>query len=192
MPPKPKITRDQVLDAAFDLVRTEGQGALNVRAVARRLGCSTQPILYTFATVEELKAAVYEKADAFHTAYILPRESDGAEALLQLGLNYVRFGHEERHLFRFLFESNQFGGMGMDALMQGPGVNELVGILAEAMHCDEQAAGKAFLTFFAVAHGLASLLCNNAMEYDETECAGMLETVFLGAMTSLTKGGENA
>ena len=42
-----------------------------------------------------------------------------------------------------------------------------------------------FLTFFAVAHGLASLLCNNAMAYDEKECAGMLETVFFGALAAL-------
>ena len=45
-----------------------------------------------------------------------------------------------------------------------------------------------FLTFFAVAHGLASLLCNNAMAYDETECAGMLETVFNGVLTSMNEG----
>ena len=46
------------------------------------------------------------------------------------------------------------------------------------------------MTFFAVAHGLASLLCNNAMEYDETECAAMLETVFNGALAALTSKGE--
>ena len=108
MPPKAKVTRDMIVDAAFDLVRAEGQGALNARAVARRLGCSTQPVLYAFATMEELKAAVYARADDFHTAYILPKDAAGDAALLALGLNYVRFGHEERHLFRFLFESNQF------------------------------------------------------------------------------------
>ena len=63
MPPKAKVTRDMIVDAAFDLVRAEGQGALNARAVARRLGCSTQPVLYAFATMEELKAAVYARAD---------------------------------------------------------------------------------------------------------------------------------
>ena len=189
MPPKARITRDMVLDVAFDLVRTEGQAALNVRTLAQRLGCSTQPILYTFATVESLKAAVYEKADDFHTAYILPEGKEGAEALLRLGLNYVRFAHEEKHLFRFLFESNKFGGMDMNALLKGPGVGELVGILAAGLGCEAEAAERLFLTFFAVAHGLGSLLCNNAMAYDETECAKMLETVFYGALASMK--GEN-
>ena len=191
MPPKARITRDMILDAAFDLVRAEGQEALNVRTLARRLGCSTQPILYNFPTMEDLKDAVYRRADEFHTASILPRGGEGPDAMLELGLNYVRFGHEEKHLFRFLFESNRFGGMDMNALLRGPGVKELVVILADGLGCPAAEAQKVFLTFFAVALGLASLLCNNAMEYDETECAGMLETVFTGALATL-KGEKDA
>lgn len=191
MPPKARVTREMILDAAFQLVRAEGQEALNARAVARRLGCSTQPVLYAFAAMDQLRAAVYERADAFHTAYILPRDAAGDKALLQLGLNYVRFGHEEGRLFRFLFESNQFEGMNLTSLMQGPGMNELVGVLAGGLGCGADEAEKVFLTFFAVAHGLASLLCHNAMAYDETECARMLETVFYGALASM-KGDKHA
>ena len=191
MPPKAKVTREDILNASFELVRSQGHEALNVRAIARRLSCSTQPVLYNFATVESLKAAVYEKADAFHTAYILPQRGEGDEALLALGLNYVRFGHEEKHLFRFLFESNKFGGMDLTALLRGPGVSELIPILADGLGCETEAAEKMFLTFFAVAHGLASLLANNAMAYEEKECTGMLETVFYGALASL-KGDVHA
>lgn len=191
MPPKAKVTREMILDAAFDLVRSEGQGALNVRALARRLGCSTQPILYNFATMEELTAAVYKRADDFHTSYILPRDGEGPDALLRLGLNYVRFGHEEKHLFRFLFESDQFKGMDLKGLLQGPGTARLVDILAQGLCCERAEAERVFLAFFAVVHGLASLLCNNAMAYDETQCAEMLETVFYGALASL-KGDNHA
>ena len=161
MPPKAKVTREMILDAAFDLVRSEGQGALNVRALARCLGCSTQPILYNFATMEALTAAVYERAD------------------------------EERHLFRFLFESNRFGGMDLRGLMQGPGIGELVDILSQGLCCERAEAERVFLAFFAVVHGLGSLLCNNAMAYDETQCTEMLETVFYGALASL-KGDNHA
>ena len=109
---------------------------------------------------------------------------------MELGLNYVRFGHEEKHLFRFLFESDRFGGMDFKGLLRWPGSDELVAILAEALGCPAAEAEKLFMTFIAVAHGLASLLCNNAMEYDETECAAMLETVFNGALAALTSKGE--
>ncbi len=191
MPPKAKVTRDMILDAAFDLVRAEGQGALNVRALSRRLGCSTQPILYNFATMEALTAAVYERVDEYHTSCILPRGEAGPDALLRLGLNYVRFGHEEKHLFRFLFESDQFKGMDLKGLLQGPGTGELVDILSGGLGCERAEAEKVFLAFFAVVHGLGSLLCNNAMAYDETQCTEMLETVFYGALASL-KGDNHA
>ncbi len=82
MPPKARITRDMILDAAFDLVRAEGHEALNVRTLAKRLGCSTQPILYNFAAVEELKDGVYQRAVEFDTAYILPKGGKCADALL--------------------------------------------------------------------------------------------------------------
>jgi hypothetical protein len=47
-----------------------------------------------------------------------------------------------------------------------------------------------FLTFFCVAHGMASLLANNSMEYDEGQCRKMLETVFHG-MTASGKGARH-
>ena len=189
MPRKPTTTKEAMIEGAFRLIREKGHESLTARNLAAFLGCSTQPILYNFATMEELTAAVYEKADAFHTACILPRDEEGPDALLRLGLNYVRFGHEERHLFRFLFESNRFGGLDLPALMQGPGTGELVDILAQGLCCERAEAEKVFLAFFAVVHGLASLLCNNAMAYDQTQCQTMLETVFYGALASLK--GEN-
>ena len=43
MPPKVKVTREQIVQAALALVRESGAQALNARAVANRLGC----LLYT-------------------------------------------------------------------------------------------------------------------------------------------------
>ena len=48
-----------------------------------------------------------------------------------------------------------------------------------------------FLTFFCAAHGLASLLANNAMTYSEGQSRKMLESVFYG-MTASRKGKEHA
>ena len=61
MPPKAKVTREMILDAAFDLVRAQGQETLNVRALAKALRCSTQPILYNFATMEIGRASCRER-----------------------------------------------------------------------------------------------------------------------------------
>lgn len=117
MPPKIKITKEMILDASFEIIRSKGHKNLNVRTIAEYLKCSTQPVLYKFKTVDEIREAVYRKADEYHTAYIMPNDGD-ENAMLSLGLNYVRFGQEEKNLFRFLFQTNQFGGMDIATLME--------------------------------------------------------------------------
>ncbi len=102
--PKAKVTKEMVVEAAFTEARANGIAQVNARTVAKRLGCSTQPVLYYFATIQELKEAAYRKADRFHTEYLLhvPPQED---VLLGIGLNYIRFAVREPNLFRFLFQS---------------------------------------------------------------------------------------
>ena len=45
MPSSPKIKKEDMLQAALDIVVEEGYAALNIKAVAKKLGCSTAPIL---------------------------------------------------------------------------------------------------------------------------------------------------
>jgi AcrR family transcriptional regulator len=179
MPPRVKITKQMVADAAFALVRESGHENLNARTIADRLGCSTQPVLYSFRTMDEIRQAAYEIADEYHTSFILPEETD-ADPMLALGLNYVRFGHEEKNLFRFLFQSDKFGGMDVASLMGNPGLSAVLNVIAKQIGCDVEEARDMFLTFFCVAHGLASLLANNSLEYDEKQCEKMLGNVFYG------------
>ncbi len=186
MPPKVKVTKKMVEDASFEVIRKSGHENLNARAIAEYLGCSTQPVLYSFKTVDEIREAAYETADRYHTEFIMPKETD-ENPMLALGLNYVRFGQEEKNLFRFLFQTDKFGGKDVTGLMSDPGLSEILGIMSAGLKVDTESAREMFLTFFCVAHGMASLLANNSMEYDKGQCEKMLENVFYG-MIAARKG----
>ena len=186
MPPQVRITKEMVAKASFEIIRRSGHERWSARANAEDLGCATQPVLYNFRTVEERRDAAYATADKFHTDYILPKETD-ENPLLTLGLNYVRFGHEEKNLFRFLFQTDKFGGKDIGALMADPDLSGVLEVMAAGLEVDKEQAGEMFLTFFCVAHGLASLLANNSMEYEEGQCRKMLEEVFFG-MIAARKG----
>ena len=190
MPPKVKVTKKMVADASFEVIRASGHENLNARTIAEYLGCSTQPVLYSYRTMDEIREAAYETADQYHTAFIMPKETD-ADPMLALGLNYVRFGYEEKNLFRFLFQTDKFGGMNVEALLDDPNLSAIIEVMAKGLACEPCRAREMFLTFFCVAHGLASLLANNSMEYDEGQCKKMLEEVFFG-MLATRKGKENA
>ena len=53
MPPKVKITKEMIIDAAFEIARSEGAENINARTVSKKLGCSTQPVMYHFKRSEE-------------------------------------------------------------------------------------------------------------------------------------------
>ncbi|HAP22197.1 MAG TPA: TetR family transcriptional regulator, partial [Lachnospiraceae bacterium] len=93
MPPKVKVTKDMVIDAAFEVARETGVENINARTVAKKLNCSTQPVMYHFATIEELKKSAYAKTDVYHTEYLMNVNSD--DIMLGIGLNYIRFAVEE-------------------------------------------------------------------------------------------------
>ena len=63
MPPKVKITKEMVADASFEVIRAQGHENLNARTIAVYLGCSTQPVLYSFRTVDEIREAAYDEFD---------------------------------------------------------------------------------------------------------------------------------
>ena len=46
MPPKAKITKEMIIDAAFEITRESGIEAVNARTISEKLGCSTQPVMY--------------------------------------------------------------------------------------------------------------------------------------------------
>ena len=62
MPPKNRFTKDEMIDAALDIVREKGIDALTARSLGARMGSSTRPMFTYFSTVSELKEAVRVRA----------------------------------------------------------------------------------------------------------------------------------
>ena len=87
-------------------------------------------------------------------------------------------------MFRFLFQTNKFGGKDIETLLGDPALSGILEVMAGGLKADVEQAREMFLTFFCVAHGLASLLANNSMEYDEEQIQKMLDNVFLGMAAS--------
>lgn len=180
MPPKAKITRDMIIDAAFQIAREEGAENINARTVSEKLGCSTQPVMYHFKTMEELKWAVYEKADELHSGCLM--DISGQDPMMEIGLNYIRFGAQEGNLFRFLFQSGSFSGKSLTQLLNAEETVPILQVLAQAVELDISQARNIFKTLFLYAHGYASMFANNAMEYNEQVISEDLKGMFVGAV----------
>ncbi len=185
MPPKAKISKEMIIETAFQIAREEGADKITVRSIAERLNCSTQPVLYYFAGIDEIKKAVYEKADEFHTEYIMQENPACEDPFMAIGLHYIRFAMEEAKLFQFLFQSNEFSGAGILDLMESEGLEPFYAGLQEEADLSKEEAKEVFVILFVFAHGYASLFANNSMRYDEDKITDGLVKTFYGAIAAV-------
>ena len=104
MPPKIKVTKENILSAAVELVRECGAEALNARALAKKLGSSTQPIFSNYTSMEELKQEVIKSAEGIYKNYLNADMEKGEYPPYKAsGMSYIRFAGEQQELFKLLF-----------------------------------------------------------------------------------------
>ena len=87
MPPKAKISREMIIDAAYEIVRESGEENINARNIAEKLSCSTQPVLYVFKTMDEIRECVYQKADEYHSEYLMQINESEKNPMATIGKN---------------------------------------------------------------------------------------------------------
>lgn len=185
MPPKARVTKEMVIDAAFEVAREAGAENINARTVAKKLKCSTQPVMYHFATIEELKKTVYTKADCYHSEYLMNIKNIQNGVMLGIGLNYIRFAIEEPQLFRFLFQSDFFAGCTLIEMIDAGELMPVISAMQEAIGGSRKQVKEIFLTVFLFAHGYASMIANNSLEYDEEQIKAHLEQAYRGAILAV-------
>ena len=190
MPPKTKVTGEMIVSAAIEVVRQRGFENINARAVSAQLHCSTQPVMYHFSTIDSLKKVAYRQVDHLHSEYMM-NTLPGQDPVLAIGLNYIRFAVEEPQLFRFLFQS---GYAEENSLLQMVDSEELVPVL-EAMRegagLSLQKTRNVFITVALFAHGYASIIANNHLEYDEKLIAEHLERAWNGAVLAAASSADD-
>ena len=180
MPPKTRVTEERIIKAAVEVVRQSGFESINVRTVSAQLHCSTQPVMYHFSTIDAMKQAAYAEVNQLHSEYLMT-VSPEQDPVLGIGLNYIRFAVEEPQLFRFLFQS---GYAEENSLLEMIDSEDLVPVLAamqEGAGLSMEQTKQIFLTVALFAHGYASIIANNGLEYDEKLVAEHLERAWNGA-----------
>jgi AcrR family transcriptional regulator len=178
MAPKVKITKEEILSAAVELVRTGGEQSLNARNIASALNCSTQPIFSNFATMEELRYAVLVQADALYRDYIQREmESGKYPAYKASGMAYIRFAKEEKELFKLLYMRNRDG----EAFSVGAEVDSEMEALVQTQTGLSETEAKLFhLEVWAYVHGIATMFATGFLNLEWELVSKMLTDCYQG------------
>ena len=190
MPAIAKVTKEMIIEAAFEVAKEMGAENITARTVSQKLGCSTQPVLYHFKTIEDVRIAAHKKATEFHIDYVTNLSGKYERPMLEVGMRYIQFAVEEKNLFRFLYHSNYYTGVSLSDWLTGKIFDSLFPILRRQARVDERQAYSIFSQIVLVTHGIASLLANNAMVYDEAYCINTLSNAYFGIMYLIKERGS--
>ncbi len=168
MPAVKKVSREEIVEAALEVVRDGGFSAVNARSVAKKLGCSTQPIYFSFRNMDELKAALIERAAQMHEQRVRDslRAHEGNDSRYSsYGMGFVQFAAEEKQLFRWLYlEGEQLGPYQNDILLP-----EVIGVIMEEFGYGEDVARRFHQDMIYFTYGLAILANTGHLPLTETE-----------------------
>lgn len=114
MPPKPKFTKDEMVQAALELVARRGTEALTARELGAALGSSARPIFTVFRSMDELQQAVREAAMRRFEQFVR-QPVPGMPVFKQVGIQMARFAVEEPKLYQMLFMQENAGAAGFSA-----------------------------------------------------------------------------
>lgn len=190
MPPLTKISKEMILNSGIEIIRNDGIASLNARNLAKKLNCSTQPIMYHYKNMDLLKEELYSIADNYHSEFLI-KENDNTNPLLNIGLQYIKFAVNEKNLFKFIFQSDKFSSTNFEDLINNNenGLEFIFETIYKEIEITKEQAKNLFGILFITAHGLASLFANNSMKYDENYCVKILRDIYEG--TFMKMKGEN-
>ena len=53
MPTSPKIPKETILQHALEMLIRDGYSSINIKTLAKKIGCSTQPISWHFGNIHQ-------------------------------------------------------------------------------------------------------------------------------------------
>lgn len=160
MPPKQKITKDAIADAAFSIVERKGLPFLTARNVSEMMGISTKPIYFYFSCMADLRKETMRKAAEILLAYMSRPYTD--HIFLNMGIGFTFFARDYKILYRHMFmENNEFKDLVEDFFIN---VRQQIKKDKKFINMTQKERDDMLNTMWIFTHGLASFICVGLIE----------------------------
>ncbi len=162
---KTKITREMILQAAYELLDESGIGTVAIKSIALRLGCSTQPVSWQFGSMTELKRELfgYAAKKLYGSLEDEMRGKEAIEAFFISGKHYLSGACDHPHVFRFINvdDTKETVGeqiLGEKSIFDFQFNEEAYKMLTEQYDISAEAIGMAVRDIVIYTHGLAVMM----------------------------------
>ena len=150
------VTKERILSASLDLVRSGGLSALTARSLCARLDCGANAIFSSFGSIQGVRDAVREEARKLYRK----RVGDGFALnppFKGFGIAFIWFAMDEPHQFSMIMESPSQSASYKDYIDSYVGFKpESLSAIADTFGLHGEDAETLYYQLILVAMGLAS------------------------------------
>lgn len=154
--PKQRITKEMVVNAAFEIARSSGMEQVMVKNIADKIGCSVQPIYSYCKNMDGLRQDVIEKVNIFIQEYVTVH-IDKKDLFRSSGHAYINLAREEPHLFKIFILHQRKGISSLNDLYQSETNPDIAGFIADKLHIGLEKAKQLHLNMLIYTIGIGTV-----------------------------------
>ena len=192
MPPKPKFTKEEIVQSALEIVSQKGVEALTAKELGDALGSSARPIFTVFSNMKEVQNEV--RTAAMHRFESFAEQKlPGMPLFKQVGMQMVLFGAKEPKLYQLLFMQENRNAVSFDDVFGelGPTAEICIEMIRKEYDMSEEEAKLLFENVWIYTFGVGALCATRVCQFSEAKLGQMLSTEFQAMMLFVkSKSGE--
>ena len=157
---KTQISKEIILEAAFQMLLREGYATISITSLAKEIGCSTQPIAWHFGNMDGLRTELLEYCLMFLKDRYTVDGENVSSVLEEIALRYVELAYDYPNLYKYLYMSEQ-DGKRMAAIAQSlraENRDKIIQMLEKEHNISSELADKYLLNMQLYVHGIASFM----------------------------------
>lgn len=156
--PKQRITKEMVVEAAFEIARNDGMEQVLVKNIAEKIGCSVQPIYSYCRNIDGLKADVTGRALEFVREFAAAH-IDPSDLFASTGRAYVQLAKEEPNIFKLFILHQREGVSSLSELYQKETDPRTAGFIADRLKISREEAKNLHLHMLIYTIGIGTIFC---------------------------------
>lgn len=191
MPPKPKYTKEQIVDAALGVVSRNGLSALTAKELGNALNTSATPIFTVFNSMQEVQQEVKKAAMTRFESYAHKAEAD-MPIFKQVGMQMIMFAKEEPQLYKLIFMTHNSDVRSFDDIYAqlGPTADKCLSAIRADYGLSVEDARQLFEHTWIHTFGIGTLCATGMCDFSMAQISKMLTQDFTAMMMLLKSGKE--
>ena len=182
LPTTTKITKEMILNTAFEIAREKGFEKISNRELAKKMNCSIRPIYYQFKNVEELNKELYKKIERYFYEFLIDNMIKDVPLYKQIGINYIKFAIAENNLFKFLIMTEIKDEPSAFITTDEKGFEEVVKAIKISTKLSDKDIKSFHIKMWIFAHGIATLSATKSVKFTDEQIQDLLSQEFQALM----------